>query len=105
MEKWTFAYYVKMKYCYLKSLFSHLEHYSVSCVGLFQRKWDSEELSNFCGNHGLTPVEKCTFAYYVKMKYCYLKSLFCHLEHYSISCVGLFERKWDWEEFQIFEGS
>ena len=57
----------------------------------------------FVENHGLTPLEKWTFSCYVKMKYCCLKGLFSHLEHYSISCVGLFQRKWHWEEFQIFE--
>ena len=77
LKKCTFAHCVKMTFlqsrkpcfCILNIIKHHIQ--------VFFRDFETQtNFQIFVENHGLTPVEKWTFAYYVKMKYCYLKSLF-----------------------------
>ena len=37
---------LKWRFWSQENPFSYLEHYQTSCLGLFQRKWDLDELSN-----------------------------------------------------------
>ena len=83
LQKWTLPTMLKLYLWSQESLFSHLEQYYTSCLGIFQRKWDSKELSNIWWKLWVNPFAKMDIVplcwsdvFEVK------KVFFSHLEHY-----------------------
>ena len=95
---------LKWYFCSAESPFSYLEHYKTSIVDLFKGTWDSGEFSNFWRKSWVNPFgknEHCPTM--LKWHFSTLESLFFgRLDHYWTLCLGLFQRKWDWEEYSNF---
>ena len=79
-----------------KPFFFSLRTLLKSCVGIFQRKWDWEEFSNFCGKSWANPLGNA------KMEFLKSRKYFFSLRTLLTSWFGIFQRKWDSEEISNF---
>ena len=70
LEKSTFSYYVKMTFLQSKKPFFPIQNIIQHHVQVFFKENETrKKFQIFEENHGLTPLEKCTFSHCVKMTF------------------------------------
>ena len=96
LQKWTLPTMLKLYLWSQESLFSHLEQYYTSCLGIFQRKWDSKKLSNSWWKLWVNPFAKMDIVPLCWSDVFEVKKVFFF--PFRTLCLGLFQRKWDSDE-------